>query len=112
MLGYLHDVGYEFSETQKEHAGVSEQLVKAIMPEDGSTGADTALYAISKHGQYLEGKPVDWMILNIADLTIDSRGNRVTVEERLQDIAKRHGEASEVYRTAVDIATEVNLLHK
>lgn len=67
------------------------------------------LHSIRKHGLPTKTKLVEWQILNIADLTIDSRGNKVDVVQRLNDIKSRYGEHSNQYLTACEMTYIVGL---
>ena len=42
-------------------------------------------------------------------MTIDSKGNKVAVTQRLQDIKERYGEQSNQYLTACDVAYTIGL---
>jgi HD superfamily phosphodiesterase len=103
-LGWLHDIGYEFSEKYKGHPSVSADLLRSIGLPEGA-----ALQAIEKHGHYVENKTDEWRILNMADMLIDSKGNPVTPTERLDGIKERYGEHSDQYLTACDICYQTGL---
>lgn len=108
LIGYLHDVGYEFSTTQAEHPDISEKILMLLGFQNDKIGE--ALHAIKYHGRYTKHSTLEWKILNIADMTINSKGNKVTVYERLEDIKSRYGEHSDQYLTAYDIASQVGLI--
>ena len=107
MLGWNHDVGYEFSEEQTEHADISATMIVYLMNNDGVNNKN--YYAIKRHGYYAEDETVEWKILNMADMLIDSKGNEVTVSQRLDDIKERYGEHSNQYLTACDICYRIGL---
>ena len=111
MLGWLHDVGYEFSETQSEHPGVSAKMMLCITPEDNASSDSRRLFykAIKEHGQYTSEMTVEYKILNMADMLVDSMGNEVTASQRLNDIRDRYGEYSDQYLTACDICYRIGL---
>ena len=109
MLGWLHDVGYEFSEKQSEHSYVSEELLRSLSSEPCNKEWANALSAIRKHGAYTENETAEWKILNMADMQIDSQGNEVNVSQRLEDIRNRYGEHSNQYLTACDICYRIGL---
>lgn len=111
MIGWNHDVGYEFSEKQEEHPIISEEMLNTLKISKANTG-QRVCHAIKKHGQYTDLKTIEWKILNIADLTIDSKGNKVDVMQRLEDIKYRYGEYSNQYLTACDIAVQVGLIDR
>lgn len=88
LIGYLHDVGYEFSTKSEEHGKIGYEMLKTI-------GVD--LKEVLNHGdpnikqnKYLE-------ILNIADQHINSRGEYVNCCDRLTDIKNRYGRNSSQY---------------
>lgn len=105
MLGYLHDVGYEFAENKDEHPSISADLAKLIGVSD-----DAFINAIRLHGELAENETM-WLILNKADMTVDSKGNVVTAEERLKDIANRYGQNSDVYDKAYTLCKKIGLIY-
>ena len=128
MLGWIHDVGYEFSEKQLEHPNVSAELLWTLgdafgvimeypCNENGEISSSapynegwvTAVSAIKDHGLYTENETAEWKILNMADMQVDSQGNEVSVSQRLDDIKNRYGEHSNQYLTACDICYRIGL---
>ena len=110
MLGWLHDIGYEFAETQEEHPDESARMLLSLI--DGPAPNDLkwpAYRAIKFHGRYLEENSTEWKILNMADLQVDSKGNEISVSGRLDEIKERYGEHSDQYLTACDIAYVIGL---
>ena len=106
MLGYLHDIGYEFANNKDEHPSVSADLLKLIEISD-----DAFINAIRLHGELVENETIEWLILNKADMTVDSKGNVVTAEERLKDIADRYGQNSDVYDKAYTLCKKIGLIY-
>lgn len=104
MIGFNHDVGYEFSTKQSEHADVSADMLSQIINCDNE-----CCHAIKKHGKYTANKTIEWRILNMSDMLVDSKGKEVNVMERLDDIKKRYGQYSDQYLTACDICYQVGL---
>lgn len=102
FLGYIHDIGYEFVEPEN-HATESANILASM----GITDYDTLL-AVKFHGKHDKGN-IKWKILAGADLQVDSKGNEVSVIERLNDIRDRYGETSDAYLTACDNAYAVGL---
>jgi len=101
-LGWNHDIGYEFS--SNEHEKMSVSLLKLL-------GADEKeLESIRLHGTPCKELSEELKILQMADMLIDGSGNEVTVEERLKDIATRHGIDSDDYKKSYEIAKIVNLI--
>lgn len=98
-LGFIHDIGYEFSMKPCEHPIIGQQIL-----------ADTDfLFAdeIRWHGIPTSRRTNELLVLNIADLLTDSTGNVVTLGERLEDIAKRYGKQSQQYLDAREVAVEI-----
>lgn len=110
MLGWNHDVGYEFSVEKREHPSVSEGMLKLINVTNGSKESSKVLHAVRKHGMSTKTKSLEWRILNEADMTTDSKGNDVDVFGRLKDIAERFGIDSEEYANAYDVSVQIGLI--
>lgn len=109
MTGWNHDVGYEFAVEQVDHATIGCELLTEMGVSSDKNGSKVK-HAIRKHGRHTNIKSAEWVILNKANMTVDSKGNVVTVEERLKDIGQRYGEDSQVYLTAKSISVAVGLL--
>lgn len=109
MIGWNHDVGYEFSEKQSEHPYISESLLKLINVRSGNIESSKVLHSIRKHGLNTNTKSAEWIILNMADLTIDDKGNKVDILKRLEGIKQRYDKDSNQYLTACDVAYDVGL---
>ncbi len=110
MLGWIHDVGYEFAEKQSEHPDISADMLLLISKDNAIANLDKPFYkAIKEHGKYPSEMTEEYKILNMADMQVDSRGNEVTVSERLDDIKERYGEHSDQYLTACDICYQIGL---
>lgn len=123
MLGWLHDVGYEFSTKKVEHSIASAALVGLlgdyIFPEGFNESKpakpgvnmvmERSIQAIFNHGSFTQSMTEEYKILNMADLQVDNEGNEVSVEERLEDIKERYGEYSKEYLDACEIAFRVGL---
>ncbi len=115
MLGWVHDVGYEFSEKQSDHPDVSAKMLLCMNEDSTVSDLQKRFYkAVKGHGRYVEDKTLEWRILNMADMLVDSDGKEVDVMTRLDGIKDRYGEHSDQYLTACDICyliglTSVNL---
>lgn len=104
MIGWNHDVGYEFSEKQPDHCETGAEMLMQI------TGAyNENVHAVQKHGHYSSVRSDEWRILNMADMLIDHDGKEVDVIKRLDGIKERYGEYSDQYLTACDICVQVGL---
>ena len=101
LLGLLHDIGYEFTADAEQHAQVGGEFLR----RQG--------FKLWKE-VYYHGNPrcrfhsAELDLLNRADMTVDHCGKEVTIEERLADIANRHGKDSAQYRTAVEMAAKLS----
>lgn len=109
MIGWNHDVGYEFSKKQSDHPIISKNLLELVGVTDNNEDSSRVLDSIREHGLYVNEETAEWTILNIADMTIDSKGNKVDVMQRLNDIKNRYGEYSNQYLTACDLAYSLKL---
>ena len=75
--------------------------------------SDEIAQAILYHGKpNLSSNNVFLDILNEADLRVNSKGQRVTVKERLDDIANRYGVTSQTYVDVTKLATSMGLISK
>lgn len=93
VLGYLHDIGYEFATDPDDHAAVGGEVLKRL--------GFTYWAEVANHGNPESSySSAELDLLNLADMHTSPTGKRVTYAERLQDIADRHGEDSSRYRNA------------
>ena len=99
VLGWNHDIGYEFSAKPSSHPYHGASVLTHI------THNGEVLGPIKNHGDasMIDFNSFDEIILNIADLTVDSAGNTCTMDERLEDIASRYGSTSR----EVDMTSQV-----
>lgn len=101
LLGYNHDIGYEFSNKGINHNVIGGEILK----ENGFKYWKEVYY----HGEIdLEYKSMYLDILNQADMQIDKYGNDVGYEKRLEDIKQRYGEESIVYQKAYKLVERLN----
>ena len=90
VIGYNHDIGYEFDENKFNHNIIGGEILK--------NSNFKYWKEIYYHGQIdTEYKSLYLDILNQADMQIDKYGNDVGYDKRLEDIKNRYGEDSEVY---------------
>ncbi|MDD7542352.1 MAG: HD domain-containing protein [Mobiluncus porci] len=100
VLGFLHDVGYQFSLDQLDHEEIGGNLLK------------DAGYAYWKE-VFCHGNPNSdyWsdelLVLNLADMETSKDGRRISMEERLLDIAQRYGADSKQYLQANKIVGQL-----
>ena len=100
LLGYNHDIGYEFAENGINHNIIGGEILK----ENGYKFWKEVYY----HGEVdVEYKSKYLDILNQADMQIDKYGNDIGYEKRLEDIKSRYGEQSVVYRKVYKLVTNI-----
>lgn len=103
LVGYLHNIGYEFNEEQHEIA--SGNLLRLLGITDYHI-----IEAVRNHSSYGDINNATWRILVQADLQVNYLGNEVTVEQRLKDIETRYGEQSPQYINSVNNAKLLELI--
>ena len=90
ILGYNHDIGYEFCNDNMKHNIIGGEILKnneyKYWKEVYHHGNPDAKYS----SLFLK-------ILNMADMQIDKYGNDVGYEKRLEDIKDKYGENSKQY---------------
>lgn len=102
VIGFLHDIGYEFSENNLEHPEKGYELIKDTLGIE--------LPEIRLHGDPYAEQTTFLSILNEADMTVDGKGNIVTVEERLNDIKSRYSPEAMEYLKTVEMAKNIHLI--
>lgn len=94
ILGFLHDVGYEFLDEKKEHNIIGGEMLKSSEYK--------CWQEVYYHG--MPDPKFDSLflkILNMADMQIDKYGNDVGYTKRLEDIKSRYGEDSVPYQNSL-----------
>jgi predicted hydrolase (HD superfamily) len=105
MMGLIHDIGYEFIEDRQEHPFVGADILESMTVNDWCNITD----AIRHHGKCTQYEYTDAdYILNEADLTVDSKGKNVSIEDRLEDIKVRYGEKSRQYKDADEMCKRLS----
>lgn len=90
FLGWVHDIGYQFTSNNLVHAKVGGEFLR-------EQGFDY-WKEVYEHGDpKVENPSKELKLLNFADMHTDGAGNSVTFEDRLQDVARRYGENSIEY---------------
>lgn len=102
LLGYIHDVGYNFVDKQDEHEHYAGELLK----KQGYKFWREVYYHGTPECEYGSD---ELNLLNWADMTVDQTGTDVTLAERLEDIGKRYGKDSSQYIKAVQLSKEISL---
>ena len=95
MLGFLHDIGYEFGGSEEHHVVGAEMLEK----ENYKYFKEVLFHGMPNVGY--ESPALD--LLNFADMHINKKGEYVTFEERLKDIAERRGKDSPHFKNCTVI---------
>ena len=96
IIGYNHDIGYEFTENGIEH-----NVVGGLILKDRGFKYWKEIYY---HGEIdINYDSLYLTILNQADMQIDKYGNDVGYEKRLEDIKSRYGENSVVYSKCIKL---------
>ena len=102
VIGLLHDIGCVNGKDRHEDYGFN--LLKGLdLPEN-------KVRCISWHGNTPETYknmfdcsgdeiPKDLVLLWMADMSVDSEGNEVGFEKRLEDVERRYGSASQAFVT-------------
>jgi len=96
ILGYNHDIGYDFCSDKKEHNIVGGEILK----NNGYKYWKEVYYHGNPNSEY---QSQFLKILNMADMQIDKYGNDVGYEKRLEDIKNRYGEDSIQYTNSYKI---------
>ena len=94
LLGMLHDFGYEFSPDGKNHAAVGGGILRRSGYEYWEE--------VALHGKETAGRMSDELfILNCADMTTSPDGERMTMTERVEEIAGRYGINSAAHKKSI-----------
>jgi hypothetical protein len=103
ILGYLHDIGYEYACKHEDHSSIGGELLR----KNGYKYWREVFW----HGKVTdEFKSDELDIINLADLQIDHTGEDVGVAKRLEGIKRRYGSASEFAMNAEKLANSLNAL--
>lgn len=91
ILGFNHDIGYQFIKENESHSKVGGELLKQSNYKYWEEVYYHGEIDVNYSSLYLD-------ILNLADMQIDKEGNDVGFYKRLLDIRERYGEESTVYK--------------
>ncbi|MBO6281922.1 MAG: HD domain-containing protein [Alphaproteobacteria bacterium] len=94
VLGIMHDLGYEFAESNAAHAAVGGEILKRAGYRYWSE--------VALHGdETIENMSDELFILNCADMMTGPSGEDFTFAERLTEIAQRFGTEADAYKKCV-----------
>lgn len=97
VMGYLHDVGYQFAQEQSEHEELGGDLLRSL----GFTYWAEIFYHGNPDSAYQSN---ELLVLNLADMLTSKDGSATTIPARLEDIASRYGVESTQYVAAKRLA--------
>lgn len=90
LIGYNHDIGYEFTDNNINHGIVGGKILKMA--------GFKYWREIYYHGENdTEFTSIYLNILNQADMQVDCYGNDVGYNKRLEDIKERYGQNSNIF---------------
>ena len=100
LLGFNHDIGYEYSENGIDHGKIGGLILK---------NSDYKYWKeVYYHGKVTDEYGSMYLdILNQADMQIDKYGNDVGYDARLEDIKSRYGVDSNVYITCKNLISKL-----
>lgn len=102
-LGYVHDIGYEFTDVKVDHP-----MVGGLLLRNSNYAYWREVYY---HGDTSEAySSIELDLLNEADLSVNSKGELVGVKARLQGLTERYGANSSQYIKSSVIAKRLNLI--
>lgn len=105
ICGLLHDIGYTAINEDERHELIGSEMLRKIGVKDN------IIHAIKLHGYSIdkvieiygkEALTAEYYLLTEADGHIDSKGNYVSYEERLEDTKSRYGEDSYEYKNSLE----------
>ena len=94
LLGIMHDLGYEFIESNASHAAIGGEILKR--------SGYQYWQEVALHGdETVDDMTDELFILNCADMMTGPKGEDFTFDERLKEIAQRFGEDADAYKKCV-----------
>jgi len=94
LLGVMHDLGYEFMESNASHAVVGGKILQR--------SGYKYWREVALHGdETIENMSDELFILNCADMMTGPSGEDFTFDQRLEEIASRFGKGSHAYQKCV-----------
>ena len=99
ILGYIHDIGYQFGNCENHNV-----VGGSILKNNGYKYWKEVYYHGVPNSEY---KSLYLDLLNMADMMIDTNGNDVGFEKRLEDIKSRYGKDSIQYNNCIKVINEL-----
>ncbi len=94
LLGIMHDLGYEFIESNASHAAIGGEILKR--------SGYQYWQEVTQHGdETVDDMTDELFILNCADMSTGPNGEDFTFDERLKEIAQRFGKDADAYKKCV-----------
>lgn len=94
LLGIMHDLGYEFIESNASHAAIGGEILKRSGYQHWQE--------VTQHGdETVDDMTDELFILNCADMSTGPNGEDFTFDERLKEIAQRFGKDADAYKKCV-----------
>lgn len=94
LLGIMHDLGYEFIESNASHAAIGGEILKRSGYQYWKE--------VTQHGdETVDDMTDELFILNCADMSTGPNGEDFTFDERLKEIAQRFGKDADAYKKCV-----------
>ena len=96
LIGYNHDIGYEFTDNGLNHNKVGGEILK----KSGFKYWKEIYYHGENENEFTS---MYLNILNKADMQVDCYGNDVGYDKRLEDIRNRYGKDSIIYKKSFEL---------
>lgn len=94
LLGIMHDLGYEFIESNASHAAIGGEIPKR--------SGYKYWKEVTLHGdETVKNMSDELFILNCADMSTGPNGENFTFDERLDEIASRFGKDANAYKNVL-----------
>lgn len=105
ILGILHDIGYEFVSKQEDHAKAGGEILKN---QGYHYWKEVYYHGIAQQ----EYDSVPLRLLNYTDMITGPNGENFSVEQRIEDIAKRYGVGSIQEINALSLASSLKIVRE
>ena len=103
VMGFLHDIGYEFVSDQRDHASKGGEILQRMGFKHWEE--------IAQHGDASASMSDELFVLNFADMCTMPDGLCCPMNYRLKDIGERYGQDSEQYIEAKKLVEVLTKRH-